>query len=188
MVDHGVADYGARLLFVSGESAGACLSALTAFHLLRARPSHRLAGLIFPFGQFDLTLNLPKASLFERPLIINREELQKFGDAYTPGMSIEGRRNPLISPLYDDMETLARVAPENSLPPALFLCGTEDPLLDDTLLMSLKWMISGSEAVVKIYPGVPHAFTVFPGFKPGEEAIAVALQFAKEKLDARTVL
>jgi acetyl esterase/lipase len=133
---------------------------------------------------FDLTLNLPTASQFERPLVINRDILQRFSDAYTPGMGLEERRNPLVSPLYEDMNGLARGAESGRLPPALFLCGTEDPLLDDTLLMSTKWMVSGSEAVVKIYPGAPHGFTAFPGFKPGEEAIAVALQFTKEKLEA----
>ena len=184
LADHGPSVYGAPLLFISGESAGSCLSALTAFHLLRARPSLQLAGLVFPFGQFDLTLNLPSVSQFERPLVINRSSLQRFGDAYTPGMSPEERRNPLVSPLYDDMSGLARGAKSGKLPPALFLCGTEDPLLDDTLLMGTKWMVSGSEAVMKIYPGAPHGFTAFPGFKPGEEAIAVALQFAKEKLEA----
>ncbi|KAI5460571.1 alpha/beta hydrolase fold-3 domain-containing protein [Mariannaea sp. PMI_226] len=182
LVDNGQSAFGASLLLVSGESAGACLSVLTAFHLLRVRPDHRLAGVIFPFGQFDLTLNLPKVSSFERALVINRMALQRFSDAYTPDMSIEERRNHLVSPLYDDIERLSSV--QGSLPPALFLCGTEDPLLDDTILMSTKWMMTGSEAIVKIYPGVPHAFTTFPGFKPGQEAIAIALQFAKEKLEA----
>jgi acetyl esterase/lipase len=44
------------------------------------------------------------------------------------------------------------------LPPALFTCGTEDPLLDDTVNMGVKWQISGGKALVKIYPGAPHAF------------------------------
>lgn len=174
--------FGGSLLFVSGESVGSCLAAITVFHLLRARPHHQLAGTVLPFGQFDLTLNLPKVSSFERRLVINCEALQRFGNAYTPDVTIEQRRNPSISPLYEDMESLSKV--QGSLPPALFLCGTEDPLLDDTLLMSVKWMSTGSDAVVKIYPGAPHAFTIFPGFKPGEDAIAMSLRFVKERLES----
>lgn len=179
LADRGTALYGGPLLFLTGESAGACLVAVTAFHLLRARPNHGLAGLVLPFGQFDLTLNLPSVARFERPLVINREALARFAEAYTPGMTVEERRNPLVSPLYEDV---ANSFGRGTLPPALFLCGTEDPLLDDTLLMGTKWLASGSEAVVKIWPGAPHGFTAFPGFKPGEEAIAVALAFVMEKL------
>lgn len=39
-------------------------------------------------------------------------------------------------------------------PPAIFTCGTLDPLLDDSVLMATKWTMSGAEAVLKLYPGV----------------------------------
>jgi acetyl esterase/lipase len=38
-------------------------------------------------------------------------------------------------------------------PPAIFTCGTLDPLLDDSVLMATKWTMSGAEAVLKLYPG-----------------------------------
>lgn len=184
-VDHAGAKYGAKVLFISGESAGGCLAALAAFHLLRVRPSHRLAGLIFPFGHFDLTLGMPSiSSATYPPIVINLEAMQRFTDAYTPGMSLQERRNPQLSPLYEKMQELASASPSKTLPPAMFLCGTQDALLDDTLLMSVKWMATGSEAVVKIYPGAPHGFTALPGLKAADEAIALELQFAEEKLDA----
>lgn len=49
------------------------------------------------------------------------------------------------------------------LPPALFSCGTLDPLLDDSVMMSAKWAMSGAESILKIYPGAPHGFTFFVG-------------------------
>ena len=70
----------------------------------------------------------------------------RYTDAYCPGTTQEQRRNPKISPLNTNMSKL-------KLPPALFTCGTLDPLLDDTLFMSTKWMTSGAEAILKIYPG-----------------------------------
>ncbi|MCJ1243114.1 hypothetical protein MMC30_000311 [Trapelia coarctata] len=183
LVDHAERDYGAKLLVLGGESAGGCLMALTAFHLMRSRPAHKLAGVIFPFGEFDLTLNSPQVTSFTRPLLLNVEALQRSNDAYVPGMSTAERRSASVSPLYEDMKALAASSPDLSLPPALFLCGTEDALLDDTLLMSMKWMIAGGETVVKLYPGSPHGFTIFPG-KVAEEAAAVTFQFVHEKLAA----
>lgn len=38
-------------------------------------------------------------------------------------------------------------------PPAIFTCGTLDPLLDDSVMMATKWTMSGAEAVLKLYPG-----------------------------------
>ena len=50
----------------------------------------------------------------------------------------------------------------DKLPPALFTVGTEDPLLDDSVLMSAKWAMSGAESILKVYPGAPHGFIYFP--------------------------
>lgn len=185
LVDHSEPEYEeAKLFFISGEPAGGCLAALTAFHLMRSRPTHRLAGLILPYGEFDLTLGLPRVSSFTRPLVLNNAALQRFNEAYLPGMNTAERRSSSVSPLYEDMQALASSSPDKALPPALFLCRTEDPLLDDTLLMSMKWMIAGGDAVVKIYPGAPHAFTLLPGVA-AEEAAAVSIQFVREKLEAK---
>lgn len=68
--------------------------------------------------------------------------------AYLPNTTIEQRRDPMISPLWADFSKL-----EKRLPPALFTCGTLDCLLDDSVFMSSKWMMSGAEAILKIYPG-----------------------------------
>jgi len=69
------------------------------------------------------------------------------------------------------------------LPPALFTCGTADPLLDDTVMMSTKWMMAGAEAVVKIYPGAPHGFIVFPPdvLEAAKQGLADVKTFLEEK-------
>jgi acetyl esterase len=54
-----------------------------------------------------------------------------------------------VSPLYADL---------TGLPPALFTCGTLDPLLDDTLFMAARWQAARSAAQLAIYPGAPHEF------------------------------
>jgi len=181
LVDNGGALFGAPLLIIIGHSAGGLLAAQAAFHLIRERPAHRLAGVIFLYGWYDVTLNLPSMQDFHRDLIINTESMRGFAEAYTPGMTIEERRSPLVSPLYDDMPGLAKAAPGGTLPPALFLCGTADPLLDDTVLMSAKWMASGSEATVRIFNGAPHGFTIVPGYSAGAEAEEATLEFINAK-------
>ncbi|KAI0182682.1 Alpha/Beta hydrolase protein [Xylaria flabelliformis] len=158
LVDHGEADHGGKLLFLAGESGGAHMSVLVAFALIRSRPQHVLKGLVLPYGNYTIALGLPSMVGFDRQILINHEMVQHFMDAYTPGWTAEERQNPLASPLFDDLRTLAASTPNGKLPPALFMCGTNDPLLDDTLLMGVKWLASGSEAIIKIFPGAPHVY------------------------------
>jgi acetyl esterase/lipase len=183
LVDHGEEKFGQQLRFLTGDSAGSCLATVTVFALMRSRPSHQLAGFLSHFGQFDVTLGLPCVSSYHRPLMINAVELWHFAEAYTPGMSVEERKNPAISPLYEDMQSLAAASPTARLPPAVFHIGTDDPLLDDNILMSTKWQITGSEGILKIYPGAPHGFTVLGG-KAATDCADVDVQFVNQKLNA----
>ncbi|KAI0808836.1 acetyl esterase [Xylaria sp. FL0064] len=179
LIDHS-AEHG-ELLFLAGESGGAHFAVLTAFALLRSRPTHVLTGLVLPYGNYSLALGLPSMVSYDRPVVVNHAIIHAFMDAYTPGWSAEERRDPLASPMFDDLRALAALSPKKKLPPALFLCGTNDPLLDDTLLMGVKWLASGSEAVVKIFPGAPHVFNV-PSIDIGEESFRYEAEFIRSKL------
>ncbi|KAM0176291.1 hypothetical protein ACHAPF_004941 [Botrytis cinerea] len=153
LVKNGEGVFGSPLKFIGGESAGAHLSSLVAFHLLKPFPDFNLSGLILHCGIYDLTM-LPQCRNFLRPnLILDHNLMRKFVDAFLPDMSDEQKKHPLVSPYYEDLEIF-----RGRLPSALFTCGTEDPLLDDSVTMATKWMMVGGEAVVKIYTGAPHAF------------------------------
>jgi len=78
LVDHAERDFGAPLLFMSGDSAGAHLSVLTCFHLLQTRPDFALRGLVLNFGAYDLSGFLPHAWTFSLPLVLDVEIMQKF--------------------------------------------------------------------------------------------------------------
>ena len=65
-------------------------------------------------------------------------------------------KNPSVSPYYEDLSPF-----RGRLPKALFTCGTDDPLLDDTATMGVKWLMAGGEVIVKIYPGAAHGFIAF---------------------------
>ncbi|KAI1298061.1 acetyl esterase [Xylaria venustula] len=180
LVDHSDSDSN-KLLFLAGESSGANFAVLTAFALLRSRPAHALRGLVLPYGNYSVALGFPSMMSYEKPVLINRAIAQSFMDVYMPGRTAEERRNPLVSPLFEDLGALASSTPRGKLPPALFLCGTNDPVLDDTLLMGVKWQASGSEAIVKIFPGAPHVFNV-PGLDVGDESFRYEAEFLLERM------
>ena len=146
LIDNAEKDYGAPLLFLGGESAGGHLSAVTCFELLETRPNFAFKGLVLNYGAYDISGFLPQAWTFDLPLVLDVEIMIKFTDAYLPGMSQKEKRHPKISPLFADMTKM-------KLPPALFTCGTLDPLLDDSVFMSTKWMMSGATSILKVYPG-----------------------------------
>ncbi|KAL9005185.1 MAG: hypothetical protein Q9188_002021 [Gyalolechia gomerana] len=126
LIDHAETVFGVQLQFIGGESAGGHLSMLTYLYLTRFRPDFRLSGLVLNYGVFDLSF-LPQAQIFKKrdTLILDKELMEHYRAAFCPGMSLEQLRDPLVSPFYYDLSGL-------DLPPAMFACGTEDLLLDDT--------------------------------------------------------
>jgi acetyl esterase/lipase len=70
------------------------------------------------------------------------------------------------------------------LPPALFLCETFDPFIDDTIMMSFKWQVAGSQARVKLIPGGPHGLQLFllERFEPAQIGRKALPNLLKERL------
>jgi acetyl esterase/lipase len=126
-------------------------------HIRNSKVKHEIAGLVLNYGNFDLSF-LPSVHMLDadRPLVLGHEDAERFMQAYLPNRSIEQRRKPKISPLYADL---------NDLGSALFVVGTVDGLLDDSVLTSAKWAIAGNEAVLKFVPGGAHGFMTFDGSK-----------------------
>ncbi|KAF2142813.1 uncharacterized protein K452DRAFT_269286 [Aplosporella prunicola CBS 121167] len=179
LVENAKSKYGGDLCFIGGESAGGHLSVLTALHLLKTKPTFALRGLLLHFGAYDLSL-LPSVHHFDKPLVLDKPIIDHYLEAFVPNTSLAQRRDPSISPFYADLRDYGR----GKLPPALFTCGTEDPLLDDSMMMAAKWMSAGNDAVVRIYTGAPHGYILYP---PGacesvEEGLEAARQFILEKL------
>jgi len=139
-------------LFIGGESAGAHLAAVT---LLRLKHRHGIApfaGVNFTFGCFDLTLT-PSARAFGAPgPTLSTRDVEHFvANFIPPGTDL---RAADISPLYGDL---------GGLTDALFIVGTGDGLLDDTLFMHSRWLAAGNAAELGVYPGGAHGFIAFPG-------------------------
>lgn len=139
-------------LAIGGESAGAHLAVLT---LLRLRESGRTpfdaANLVF--GPYDLTGTPSRRLWGDRELLLSSLVMDWFVECFVPGRSERERRHASVSPLYADL---------CDLPPALFSCGTFDPLLDDSLFMAARWRQAGNEASLSLWPEGVHAYTAFP--------------------------
>jgi hypothetical protein len=184
LVDNSPTTYGGPLKFISGESAGSLLSMLAFLHLLETRPAFSFRGAVFVYGLFDWSRS-PSCNNFETPLIIKMENVKRLGEAYLGDRTTEERRDPAIhpsphlSPIYrypglqlaalKDLKAEAEKQ-KPKLPPALFLCGTLDPFIDDTIMMSFKWQVAGGKVRVKLIPGGPHGFQLFPleRFEPAQ--------------------
>lgn len=124
-------------------------------HIRDKQVSHDITGLVLNYGCFDLSL-LPSVYMLDksRPLVLSYDDVTHFMSAYLPDHSVEERKHPRISPLYADLTHLGS---------AIFIVGTVDGLLDDSILTSAKWAIAGNESVLKFVPGAPHGFMTFDG-------------------------
>ncbi|WP_055468546.1 alpha/beta hydrolase [Streptomyces ardesiacus] len=154
LVDRAEAEFGTARLLIGGESAGAHLSVLT---LLRLRDRHGITGTFraahLAFGPYDLSMT-PSQRLFgPRRLLSNSDSVRGSYELFTPGMGPEERRDPEVSPLYAGL---------TGLPPARFVVGTQDPLLDDSLFLAQRWQSAGAPAQLDVVAGAMHGFTLFP--------------------------
>lgn len=170
LVDQKSLDLPDGFFAIGGESAGAQLSVVT---LLRLRDecglnSFKAANLVAGF--YDLSLT-PSASRADEPrLIINSEDLRRFGQLSAPaGGSL---RDPSVSPLYADLR---------GMPPARFSCGSVDMLRDDTLFMANRWAAAGNESTLAITPGGCHVFEAF-GTPSGEASLSAAEDFLNAQI------
>ena len=143
---HAEPKLGSGTLIVGGESAGAHLAALTLLALRDGGEGGVVAAANLAFGVYDVSMTPSARRWGQERIVISTPDLAFFADQYAPRVR---QRDPDVSPLYADLA---------GLPPALFSCGTLDPLLDDTLFMAARWQAAGNQAELALYPGAPHEF------------------------------
>jgi len=175
LVEHSEVEFGAERLRIGGESAGGHLAALT---LLRLRDRHGISGAFaganLVFGVYDVAMTPSARSWGERNLVINTPTMAWFADMFTPDMTDDQRRSPQVSPLYADLV---------DMPPALFIVGRLDPLLDDSLFMAARWRAAGNDATLLVFPESIHGFLRFPTAM-SSAAFDSMLTFARDALGA----
>lgn len=152
--DHAETEFGARDLFIGGESAGAHLAACALLRLRdQRRDFARLRGAVLFYGPYDLSATPSVRAASRDTLVLDGPAMTSGIAKLLPGRSEEARRAPAVSPLYADL---------SRLPPALFLVGTIDPLIDDSRLMSERWKAASGNARLIVVPESPHAFNRLP--------------------------
>ncbi|GAB7353334.1 hypothetical protein MBLNU459_g3825t1 [Dothideomycetes sp. NU459] len=168
----GQSELGAPLRILGGESAGATLAVMTALTL---RDEHgidvrqQLAAICAGYGIFDLTYT-PSVHSHDRAIVLSKQETFNFMEAAFGHIPLAERKTGKISPLYADLK---------GMPPAQFLVGTIEPLVDDSTFMAAKWLQAGNDTDLTIVDGACHAFTLIPMGDATEEGIAKLIAFVK---------
>ncbi|MGH3378240.1 MAG: alpha/beta hydrolase [Actinoallomurus sp.] len=144
-------EFGTDRLTIGGESAGGHLAVVTLLRLGAQAAAFRAAQLTF--GVYDLSMTPSQRQWGEVNLVLSTPIMAWFYDQFLPGTSQEERRGPDISPLYAGL---------SGLPPARFVVGTQDPLLDDTLFMAARWEAAGNGTTLEVVAEAAHGFLQFP--------------------------
>ncbi|OYX34479.1 MAG: hypothetical protein B7Y99_05535 [Caulobacterales bacterium 32-69-10] len=147
-------EFGADAVLMGGESAGAHLVASTLIRLRgRGVDLSPIMGAVMFYGCYDLCGTPSLCAAGADTLVLHGPTLAEALAKLMPNLTAEERRDPALSPLYADL---------TGLPPALFLVGERDPLLDDTLMLVDQWRSASLNAEVVIAPEAPHAFNRLP--------------------------
>ncbi|MBO2454148.1 alpha/beta hydrolase [Actinomadura barringtoniae] len=144
------AEFGTDRLVIGGESAGGHLSATTLLRL--GEDARHFSAAQLTFGVFDLGLS-PSQRYADELLVIPTATMLWFYKQFLPDRDREECRDPAYSPLYADLR---------GMPPARFVVGSADPLLDDSLFMAARWRAAGNAAELEIVAEAVHGFTAYP--------------------------
>lgn len=169
----GVSKLGAQLRVLGGESAGGWYAVAVALAL---RDKHgvdvrsQFFAICAGYGIFDLSYT-PSCLNHKRNIVLSSDLMQRFVEAGFGHIPLGDRKMADISPLYADLK---------NLPPAQFLVGDIEPLLDDSIFMAAKWVNAGNEADLHIVNGGCHAFTLIPMGDATEEGLQSLISFVKK--------
>jgi acetyl esterase len=156
LLAHGHEELGSARLIIGGESAGGYLSAAVALRIRDELAAiDRVAGLNLVFGIYDWGRSPSQRGLrpHDGPDLLDPEEIRFVADCYLPGRTDDERRDPAVSPLYADL---------HGMPPAFMSVGTCDHLVDDTLMLAMRWAAAGNDVELFVAPDMPHGFMAFP--------------------------
>lgn len=168
----GEKDLGGPLKILGGESAGGWLAVSTGLSLRR---DHRfdvrskLDAIVAGYGIFDLTYT-PSLLEHTRSIVLSKQGMMDFCEACFSHIPMEKRKAPLVSPLYADLK---------EMPPALFLTGQIEPLVDDSIFMATRWKQAGNDTELSIVQGACHAFTLIPMGDSTEEGLDIIVDFVQ---------
>ena len=141
--------FGAQLVAIGGESAGAHLAAVTCLRLRDRHGLNPFRAALLTYGAYDLRGTPSVREAGEETLILTTSVIRWFTEQFARRHDLS---DPDLSPIFGDLQ---------GLPPALFTVGTIDPLYDDSLFMFSRWRKAGNHAQLDVWPEGIHAFDYF---------------------------
>lgn len=153
LIENAKTEFGTDKIFLWGESAGAHLAILTVKRLRdKGKDLTKIRGLVEFYGGYDLS-GSPSARLNTSKIILTKKVSIQFVEQTFPVKTPEELRDSAYSPLYANLV---------GLPPAIFIVGEIDPIVDDSKFMAARWETAGNKTTLKVYPECPHSFNRFP--------------------------
>ena len=168
-------DAGGPLNFLIGDSAGSNAVALVALALrdeFKIEVRTRIKALIMNYGLFDVS-ETPSNKQYKGSCMVTRQALTDYTEIGYRNVPKEDYRKPHISPLYADL---------SNLPPAIFSCGDEDALIDDSIFMATRWYLAGNKTELQIYPEAYHIFNLNTVAEAAIECNTKIAEFALKSL------
>lgn len=160
-------------LAIGGDSAGANLALATAMQL-RDADEFFLKGLLLFYGVFEHDHTTASHRHFGRD---ERYTLSSAAMDFCWSMYLENAsqdQDTRAAPLLGEL---------SHLPPAYLVCGSLDPLLDDSTRLHEKLRSAGIQCELKVIPGVTHSFlSFFDKLKPARIAWRGAADFLQKRL------
>ena len=146
-------EFGTDMVFVSGESAGAHLAALTTIYIRDSLNSiNKVRGVNLIYGIYDLG-RTPSHRMATDSSFLSKRSLTDMMELVFGGWSIQQLQQPQYSPMFANL---------SNLPPALFTVGAIDPFVDDTYFMEARWRMAGNRTYLAVYPESSHGVDGFP--------------------------
>lgn len=174
-VYHNLLDQGilAKDIILSGDSCGANLALSLALKIKQEQAELQPSGLILLSPLLDLTLSSESLRYNRKhDALLSIEVLEKGIDYYLPAQ--HDRANPMVSPLYAELE---------GLNPVLIQVGSKEILLDDAKRFEAKAKQADVDVHYKLYTGMWHNFQMFsPWFDEAKQALQDIAAFS-QKLD-----
>lgn len=144
--------FGTRALVVKGASAGSHLAAAMLLRMRDAGAAGAVRGVALYYGLYDFSGTPMVRAAGPETLLLDAPTVRVTLCKLTPGMTDAERRAPAISPVYANL---------SGLPPAMFVVGGNDMLLEDSQRMAARWRAASGNADLLVVPDSPHAFTKF---------------------------
>ena len=138
--------YSSTNMIIAGDSAGGGLSVATVLALKEKSGSLPAAVVcLSPWADLALT-GQSHTTKAKAEAILNKDVLHEWALCYTDESNLT---NPLVSPIHGDF---------HGFPPLLIQVGSEEILLDDSILLAEKARSAGVDVTLKIWDGMWHVW------------------------------